>query len=294
MILLAGGTGMLGSMVANRLVRDGREVRVLSRGLTHTGHRLDPQVQPVLGDVREAADVDRAMTDVQVVVSAIQGFSGPGNVSPDSVDRLGNEVLVAAAERAGAAVVLVSVAPAAADSPMELARAKYTAEERTKASTCPWTILRPDAFAQVWLGLLAGTAGRRHRPLVFGDADNPIGWVDVEEVAALVVRAVTDEHLRDRTLALTGPERVTLLELARLLMEVRGWAGRPRRVPRSVLHVAAHTVGVLRPSVGRMVRAALAMDELAPVDDGHTRALLPDLPATPVSEVARRPVHGAL
>jgi uncharacterized protein YbjT (DUF2867 family) len=121
---------------------------------------------------------------------------------------------------------------------------------------------------------------------VLGRADNPIAWVDVHEVADLVVRAVEDPALRGRTLELAGPEALTVDELARSMMAGLGWPGTPQRIPRGAVRAVAWTVGLALPKVRRICLAGLAMDELGPADDRETRALVPDLAATPASWLA--------
>jgi NADH dehydrogenase len=286
MILVAGGTGRLGSLVANRLHAEGCQVRVLSRGTRPPSSPLDPAVQTVRADVRDPDSLRAAMDGVDVVVSAIQGFAGPGNVTPASVDRDGNTHLIEAAEEVGADVVLLSVCGAAADSPMELFRMKHAAEQRLRAGRCRWTIVRPEAYVETWLDVMTQTAGRGHRPLVFGRGETPIWFVSVDDVAELVVRAVLDESLRGRVLEISGPEPATMSELAHQLMTRMRWAGDPRHVPRPMLHVMAKTVGMVRPGVRRQARAALAMEtlrrgEAIPVD-------VPGLPRTRESEVVAR------
>ena len=294
MILIAGGTGQLGSRVANQLSQTGHPVRVLGRGLAAHPGVLRPEVEVVRGDVRDPASLVAATEGVDVVVSCVQGFVGAGGVTPENVDKLGNANLVDAARRVGADVVLVSVTGAAPDSPMELARMKYAAEEYLKASGLQWTIVRGAAFAQVWLGLVAETAGSSGRPMVFGRGDNPTPWVDIHEVAQLVVRAVEDRSLRGQTLDICGPEALTLMQLAQAYMDHNGVPGHPRRIPRPVLHVMANTVGLFKPAMGRQARAALAMDVLPPAEDSATRARVPEIPRRPVSEViAGLPVRTA-
>jgi NADH dehydrogenase len=168
---------------------------------------------------------------------------------------------------------------------MELARMKYAAEQCLFASGCPWTVIRAEAFAQTWLEILEQTAGRSHRPLVFGDGLNPIAWVDVDDVAALVERAVVDTSLRGRILEIAGPEAVGLETLARAVMARNGWPGTPRRVPRAALHLMAHTLGVVRPALGRQARASLAMDTMARADTSATRSEFPQLPCRAVSSL---------
>ena len=285
MILVCGGTGLLGSRVANGLVADGQRVRVLSRGLTPARVPLDPSVEVVVGDVRQPESLAPALVDVDVVVLAVQGFAGPGGVTPRSVDLEGCLAVVAAAERQGADVVLLSVAGASATSELEIARMKYAVEERLRAGTARWTVVRAAAFAQTWIGVLQQTAGSSRRPLVFGDADNPFRWVDVDDVAALVRRAVLDPSLRGRVLDICGPEALTLEQLARLVMATRGWPGKPRRIPRTGLRAMALATGLVRPDLARQARASLAMDRLPASDDHRTREEVPGLPSTPVSQV---------
>jgi uncharacterized protein YbjT (DUF2867 family) len=288
MILIAGGTGRLGSQIANALCRRDHRVRVLSRGLTSPVSELMEKVEVVHGDVRDPASLVDAVSGVDVVVSAVQGFVGPGGVTPSSVDRDGNINLIEAAEAQGAAFVLVSVLGAAADSRMELFRMKYAAEQRLRAGSCAWTIVRPEACAETWVNIMEQTAGKSGRPLVFGRGNAPISWVSVDDVAALVELAVLDESLRDRVLEICGPEPITLMDLAQRVMSHRGHTGTPRRVPRPMLHLMANTVGRGRPEMGRQARAALEMDNLPVLRDDALRAEFPGLPRTPVSEVIGR------
>jgi len=284
-ILVVGGTGRLGSLVANRLIAQGQEVRVVSRGLVPPVVPLHDDVEQVVGDVRDPARMQGLVAEAEVVVLAMHGFAGPGGVSPRTVDHQGSRHVIGAAEQADADVVMLSIAGASATNPLELARVKYGVEEHLRGSRCRWTVVRSDAFAQTWFDVLAETAGPSHRPIVFGDGDNPIGWVDVNEVAGLVEHAVLEPSLRGRILEISGPERLTMEQLATLVMEQHGWSGNPRHLPREALRVMATLTAPVRPDLARMARASLAMDVLSPVDDHLTRAAFPDLPAVPVSRL---------
>ena len=260
MIVVAGGTGRLGSALVARLLAAGQQVRVFSRGLSGAP---SAGVEVVHGDIRSDADVERAVAGATVVVSAVQGFAGPGGVTPRSVDRDGNLRLVGAAERAGADVVLVSLTHAAPDSPLEIAREKYAAEEALRRSRTQWTVVRSAAFAELWIALLEATARRSHRPVVFGRGRTPMWWVSVDDVGTEVARAALDPATRGSTVAVVGPQGLGLEELARRVMRAHGWPGSPRHVPPAVLRLGSATVGRVVPAVGRPMRAALAMDSLA-------------------------------
>jgi uncharacterized protein YbjT (DUF2867 family) len=259
-VLVAGGTGRLGTVVVGALAGRKVDVRVMTRDPQRAGHLAGEHVELVIGDVRDPVATAMAAAGVDVVVSAVHGFAGPGGGSPATVDRDGNLHLIRAAESAGADMVLMSVVGAAPDSPFELFRMKHAAEIALAASNVPATVVRATAFLELWVDLLNSTAGRSNRPLVFGRGQNPINFVSVGEVAALVERVVTDRATRGQTLEIGGPDNLTLTELAAMVAKDRGSAKNPRHLPRPALHVMAATVGRLRPELGRQARAALAMD----------------------------------
>jgi uncharacterized protein YbjT (DUF2867 family) len=253
MILVAGGTGRLGTIVVSRLAANGHDVRVFARDRDRARRRpentieLEDRVEIVPGDVRDRASIEAAMAGVTTVVSAVQGFAGPGRVTPESVDHAGNVHLVDAAEAVGADVVLMSVVGASPDSPMDLFRAKYAAEQHLRATRVPSTVVRATAFVELWAEILG-------KAPVFGRGDNPINFVSVRDVAAVVVRAVEQTQLRGEILEVGGPENVTFNELVALVREARGSDRKVHHVPRWLLRTLA--------PVARQPRAALAMDTL--------------------------------
>jgi NADH dehydrogenase len=262
-ILVAGGTGRLGTIVVRRFVDEGRAVRVLTRDPARAEHL--PGAEVVVGDIRRRGDLPGALDGVTTVVSAVQGFAGPGRVTPSAVDRDGNAKLITAAGATGAHVVLMSVLGAAPDHPMELFRMKATAEARLRASGLPWTIVRAGAFLELYRELLARTAGRSGRPLVFGHGDNPVTFAAVDDVAEAVHRAVVDPRLRGTVVDVVGPT-CTLNELAAAVVpSSAGRSTRPRHVPRPLLHVLA-AGGSTTPA--RQARAALIMDSYPFVHGG--------------------------
>jgi uncharacterized protein YbjT (DUF2867 family) len=269
-VLVAGGTGRLGTMVVARLVGEGIPVRVMTRDPQRAAGLRGELVEIVQGDVREPSQVRDAMRGCDVVVSAVHGFVGTGGVSPATVDRDGNAHLVSAAEEAGADVVLVSVFGAAADSPLELARMKFAAEERLRGGTAAWTVVRAAPFVDLWRDLLEATASKSGRPLVFGRGQTPIPFVSCAEVADVVVRAVLDRSLRGHVLSVAGLEPRTLNQLAAELQESAGRPGTPRHVPRAVLGILSTVTSPFRAELSRQTRAALVMDRTPLLtDDGE-------------------------
>lgn len=286
MILVAGGSGRLGTLVVNRLVERGLRVRVLSRELAPAARSTDDQIEWVTGDVRDPRCLGPALAGADTVVSAVQGFTGTGGNSPATVDCGGNANLIDAAKIAGADLVLLSIVGAGADSPMELFRMKHAAEQYAIASAIPTTIVRATAFLELWVELLQKTAARSGRPLVFGRGDNPINFVSVNDVAALVELAVTDATTRGTALEIGGPDDLTLNQLAQAVQDATGRAGTPRHVPRSALWLMANTIGRVKPALGRQARAALVMDSTdLTFDASPLHRAYPELATTTLADV---------
>jgi NADH dehydrogenase len=261
MILVAGGSGRLGSLLVQRLVAGGATVRVLSRTRARAAHLDATLVEIVDGDVRVPSDAQRAVAGANVVVSAVHGFSGPGDVSPASVDRDGNRHLVDAAARAGATVILMSVVGASAESPMELFRMKDAAERYLRASGTQWTIVRSTAFLETWIDLIADTTDRAGRVVVFGRGQNPINFISVHDVAAVVDRVIGDQQARGHTIEIGGPENLTLTRLATAI-QAAGPTVAPRHVPRAALKAMSVLLRPFWPERARQGAAALALDTM--------------------------------
>src|SRR3954469_11324788 len=74
-VLITGGAGFIGSHVADLLLREGYEVRILDNLTSQvhgpSGQRpayLDEQAQLIVGDVRNPADVARSLQNVDAVI----------------------------------------------------------------------------------------------------------------------------------------------------------------------------------------------------------------------------------
>lgn len=201
MILLAGGTGRLGTKVVRLLQQRGLDVRVLTRDRTRAIHLTGAGVEIVEGDVRDQAAVRRAVEGAETVVSAIQGFAGTKDGSPATIDRDGNANLIQAAREAGVAhLVLVSVWDASPDHAMDLMRMKFAAEQELKGSGLAWTIIRPSAYMELWCDVLLRPLLQKGKTQLFGRGRNPINWVSTSDVARFVELAIVNRVLRGETI----------------------------------------------------------------------------------------------
>jgi NADH dehydrogenase len=288
-ILVAGGTGRLGTLLISRLVDRNLPVRVLTREPARAEHLAGDLVTVVSGDVRDPESLAPATAGVDVVVSAVHGFTDPHGSSLAAVDRDGNANLIEAAKHAGADLVLMSTVGATSDSPIELFRMKHAAEQHATRSGIPTTIVRATAFLELWIDLMNQTAARSGRPLVFGHGQNPINFVSVADVAAIVEQAVIDPTTRGKTLEIGGPDNLTFDQLAQAVQTAAGRPGAPKHIPPLMLRLMANSIGHLKPELDRQARAALAMDRTdLTFDATRLHQLYPNLPCTALADVLAR------
>jgi uncharacterized protein YbjT (DUF2867 family) len=289
MILVAGGTGTLGTQVVRRLSDRGLPVRVLSRDPARAA-QLPASVDILTGDLRDPGAAAAAVRGCATVVSAVHGFAGPGKPSPETIDRDANRALIRTAAAAGVRhLVLVSVLGAAPDHPMSLHRAKHAAEQALQVSGLAWTIIRPAAYLETWIAITGAKLADKGQALVFGPGRNPINFVSAHDVAAVVDLAVHDPSLRGQLLEVAGPENLTFTQIAERLILASGRPGRTRHIPLPLLRAMSVLARPLSSALARQAQAAVVMNttDMA-VDTSAIRDRFPTIPATTLDEVIRR------
>jgi uncharacterized protein YbjT (DUF2867 family) len=253
-ILVAGGTGLLGRDLVSRFVTAGQPVRVLTRD---SARAAGLAAEIAVGDVLNPGSVHEAVRGCDTIIAAMHGFLGGRRSGPDQVDGNGTANLVAGAEAEGATkFILVSICGASAEHPISLFRAKFAAEQHVRASNLDWTIARPTAYMQTWAKIV-GARLPNGPVLVFGRGTNPINFVSAHDVAAIIERAVTDPGLSYRSVDLPGPENLTMNQFTEQL-----GAAQIRHIPRVGLKVLATVAKPVAPAFARQAGTALFMDTL--------------------------------
>ncbi|MCX5043492.1 SDR family oxidoreductase [Aldersonia sp. NBC_00410] len=295
MILVAGGTGTLGTRIVRALATSGTPVRILTRAPSRAGHLTGPGVEVHLGDVRDPEAVAAAMKGVTAVVSAVQGFAGTDPAGAQAVDLDGNSNLVNAAIDAGARrFVLISATGAASDSPLSLRRIKFQAEQALIHSDLEWTIIRPTVYLETWIGLLGDMITAKGSVTLFGRGRNPINFVGADDVAALVAHTVGAPDLVGETLAIGGPENLTLNDVAGKLLVLQGQNERIRHVAIPVLRVVSTVLRPIKPTVATLAEFGIIMDTTDMTLPRDTaRARVPGLPTTRLADLLARVKYAA-
>ncbi|MFJ9320506.1 NAD(P)H-binding protein [Streptomyces globisporus] len=86
-----------------------------------------------------------------------------------------------------------------------------------------WAVLRPSWFMQNFTGTHAHALSIRDEGVIrTATGTGRVGFVDAEDIAAVAVRALTDEQAPDTDLVLTGPEALGHDAIATIITEVTG------------------------------------------------------------------------
>jgi uncharacterized protein YbjT (DUF2867 family) len=286
-ILVAGGTGLLGGKVVNRLVASGEDVRVLTRD-RRRAEQLPAGVQIIVGDVRRGP-LDEAVKGCACVVSAVHGFAGRGSSSPQAVDRAGNRNLIAAATGAGVSrFVLVSVAGAASNHPMSLHRMKHAAEQLLRDAPVTGVVVRPTAFMETWLTVIGGKLARGGPALVLGPGRNPINFVAADDVAAFVCLAAGGDPRIGTQITVGGPQNLSFTEIAQRLLAHSSNAASIKHVPLGALKLMSLLARPVKPAFARQAGAAVVMNTTNLTFDLRSlRARFPEMAATSIEDMLR-------
>lgn len=290
MILVAGGTGTLGTRIVRLLTARSLPVRVLTRDAERARPLAGPGVEIVVGDVRDTAAAARATAGARTVVSAIHGFAGVGATSPQAVDWQGNLNLIRGATAAGAEhMVMLSAVGVVPDHPMDLYQMKLRAEEALRGSGLAWTILRASAFMETWAKLVGEPLIRTGKTVIFGRGNNPINFVSAADVARFVELAVVDPSMRGAIVEIGGPENLTFRQVVDVFTKETGRGGTTRHVPLPVMRVASLLLRPINPVLARQIAAGVTMDTWTMSFDGTQRLRShPTVPLTTLADVVRR------
>ncbi|MFB7296340.1 NmrA family NAD(P)-binding protein [Streptomyces rubiginosohelvolus] len=86
-----------------------------------------------------------------------------------------------------------------------------------------WAVLRPSWFMQNFTGTHAHALSIRDEGVIrTATGTGRVGFVDAEDIAAVAVRALTDEQAPNTDLVLTGPEALGHDDIATIITEVTG------------------------------------------------------------------------
>lgn len=225
MILVTGATGFVGRALLPRLSEAGHTVRCLVRASRQTP-RLPARVavQLAIGALDDARALRSALAGVDTVIhlAGVEWRGRHGNLL--AVDVNGTRALVEAAREAGVGrFVYLSHLGADRASAYPVLKAKGIAEEFLRQSGVPHTIFRSALLygrEDVWTNTLAALIRLSPGVLLLpGNGQTTLQPLWVDDLATCIEWSLADAGFVGQTLALGGPEFVTLRQLALILMD---------------------------------------------------------------------------
>lgn len=213
MILLTGATGNTGSQIAERLKGLGVPFVAMARRASARSALEARGFPTISGDFDDRESLQRALRGIErtYLVS-----------TPDGTLTARECTFIEEAKRAGVRhIVKCSAILADGTSESPNLRSHATIERALRASGLEWTILRPHAFMQTFtlfswsLVCEAGVVSAPH-------GDGAMALVDVRDVAALAVKALTEPGHEGRLYEVSGPQALTMWDMADALSKVLG------------------------------------------------------------------------
>lgn len=217
LVALTGGSGFLGTHVAQALLERGARLRIVSRDPKKAWH-LKPladlgQLQFAALDVRKADHAKAAVSGADAVVNLVGSFDG-------DLMRLiaggAKNVAEAATEEGASAFVHVSAIGADGESEATYARAKARSEEFVLEAFSKATVIRPSLLygkEDEFVNMLAQLVKLFPVLPVFApDAKLAMLWVD--DAAEAIANALEDPAKHGgKTYEIGGPEAISMMEL---------------------------------------------------------------------------------
>jgi len=261
-ILVAGGTGFVGTKVAHALRAAELPVRVLARRPERQDQLRSWGCEVVEGDMTDAESLRRAVEGCTAVVHLVAILLG----RPEEFERImiqGTRDLVEASKEAGVARLVLQSALGTEEG-HEITpyyHAKWEEEQAVKYSGIEHVIFRPSFI----FGRDGGILAQQIKVVRFSPVTPILGrhrmqpiWVD--DVASLFTAAVSSAEAPNRTFDVGGPDRLTWAELHEQIRRTLGKRRLAFQMPPGLLKAGATIGQVLPPFHG--ARSAVEMLDL--------------------------------
>lgn len=212
MILITGGTGTIGSEVVKQLTTTDARVRILVRDSKKVPLKTNPNIEFVIGDLNNPPTLD----------AALQGIENAFLLTANSQRQVEQErnFIDAVKRTKTPRMVKLSAFKTGVDSPYLFAKWHGLAEQYLEESGVPHTILHPNFFMQnlSWFAPTIIAENKFYLP----SGDGVISMVDARDVAAVAVAVLSTTGHEGKSYIITGPEALSLGEVAEKLSKAIG------------------------------------------------------------------------
>ena len=189
-VLVVGGTGHLGSQVISALLDRGKQVRALARPGSDAVGLEAAGVEIVRGDMMDPGSLERAMGDVDAVVTTAAGYTGHSRGDTSEIDVVGNRNLIDSAAQASVRrFVLTSILTCDQTPQLPHFWHKKLAEDRLEDKHVAFVALRPGAFLDQ-VTRFGGDPFSRGSLSWLGSPRVPLTFILTSDLAAYLAAAV--------------------------------------------------------------------------------------------------------
>ena len=222
LVLVVGGTGMLGSQVVDQLIARGKRVRALVRPTSHTEHLVDAGVELAPGNLLDPESLRRALDGVDAVVTSAAGYTRHTPGDTIETDRTGNRNLIDAAAEVGVnRFVLTSILNCHETPNVPHFWAKKLAEDALAERGVPFVALRAGAFVDQF-GMWGGDGFAAGRVAWTGDSTVPLTFVYTPDLADNLAAAVDADVSPGERIDIGWDRPLSARELAELAGRILG------------------------------------------------------------------------
>ncbi len=212
-IAIVGATGNTGSLVARSLIEQGHEVIAIARSAARDAELAARGIPRRHGDLDRPGELVRALEGVERAYLVC---------TPDAHLAKREIAFIDAAQRAGVKrLVKCSAYGAGPDGSTAILRLHGRVESALRSSDLEFVLLRPIGFMQTFM-LFNMRMARRAGVLSMPTGSGSMPFVDLRDVAAAAVRALTHDGHVGAAYDLTGPEALNLDEIAQALTHALG------------------------------------------------------------------------
>ncbi|HXG64100.1 MAG TPA: SDR family oxidoreductase [Blastocatellia bacterium] len=205
-VLVTGATGTVGSEVVRQLSATDAEIRIAARRPTSDNSRAEAV----------ALDLDRPETFGPALDGVDKLFLLPPNLSNgEEINRF-----VDAAKQAGVRhIVKLSSLGIDREPQYTFGKLHKAMEQYIEASGVPYTFLRPNFFMQNYLTM---PTIKEQGAIFHSLGDARTSHIDVRDIAAVAVAALTGSEHEGKRYELTGPEALSEYDVAAILSKITG------------------------------------------------------------------------
>lgn len=250
-------------------------------------------VETVIGDLRDSTSLDQACQDVTHVITTVSAMpfsyvAGENDLQTTDVEGTTNLIEAAKAHDVTHFIFTSVRVDQVPDSPLKWANSEV--EQRLKESGLVYTILRPSFFMEVWLGPAVGFDAANAKAAIYGNGQNPISWIAIQDVAQFAVAALDHPEAKNATLNLGGPEALCPADVVKIFEEVGGRSFEVQYVPEQALEAQqAAATDPMQQSFSAAMRSYAGGD---PIEMSSTHKTF-DVHPTPLKEYAKRVITPA-